>query len=120
MNKQQVFAYVKFVHARSASKAFQNLRVIIDQLRQNNPQPVKIFFSDPQRRYDIVGDRDGWQFPEDCSPHLFIGFRTPQLPLQRFEIEKFLRSSGAVLEIDMKVTEQKSFFVIKYKDSFES
>lgn len=33
VNKQQIFAYVKFAQVRCASKAFQNLRVILDQLR---------------------------------------------------------------------------------------
>jgi hypothetical protein len=34
-----------------------------------------MFFSDPQRRYDIVGDFDGWEKDEDATQIIYLGFR---------------------------------------------
>lgn len=88
-----LYAYVKYKRLESAYKAYEQSATIA-QLLESLGQ-VKVYFSDPFRRNQIVGNADDSEKEEELLPVLFIGYPSnPNFTVDEILLRKLAEKYG--------------------------
>jgi len=104
--KNPSFAFVKYKRVSDATKAFENQKNII---LMGGWQQLKITFSDHLRRFNIVGDCEDYENPDELTNVIYLGY-IHNNPFAREEIiRKFCAKYGEVKNFLIKRFENTTF-----------
>ncbi|EAR84871.1 RNA recognition motif (RRM) superfamily protein (macronuclear) [Tetrahymena thermophila SB210] len=109
------FAFIKFFMVQTAYLAFTNKEKIAELLETDQ---VKLTYSDPSRRKNIIGDHEDYMRDENLSPVLYISFPYG-FKVKKSVIQKIASDYGTVLNVTLKRSEdpkQTSSVLVEFQD----